>query len=447
MSWVLAISVALLGYTYAGYPALIWLLARVRGRPVRKGPFAGGAAVLIAAHNEVETLPRKLENLLELAKNEPIREIWIGLDGCTDGTGARVRERLETGDSRLETGDRRLETGGGGLMAEGLSLQSTVYGLKSPPRIQILEYERCRGKAAVLNDLMAQAAQPILLMMDARQRVEAGAISRLLEPFADPQVGVVSGALVYESADGAAQKGAESYWGYEKFIRRCESRFWAVPGATGALYAIRKELCAPIPEKTLVDDVLIPMRAVLKGFRCLFEPSARVFDLPSAHFGQEGLRKRRTLAGIWQMGRLEPRIYSVFANPILFQWISHKFLRLLTPFFVAAAVAAAGVQAYGRTGVQKTEDRISNIQFSISNVQVGADSVEPMRIFFWIMVAGIGASGLAYGGGRRIRSRILGLLGAFWGVNGALVLAAGDAWTGRFEARWKRGQKEERPET
>ena len=440
MSWVLAISIALLGYTYAGYPALIWLLARVRGRPARKGPFAGGAAVLIAAHNEAETLPRKLENLLELAKNEPIREIWIGLDGCTDGTGEILTERISI--SNVQHPISNVQVG-------QISTMDSVGRANRPgePSVHLLEFERQRGKAAVLNDLMAKAGQPILLMMDARQRVEAGAISMLLENFADPQVGVVSGALVYESADGAAQKGAESYWGYEKFIRRCESRFWAVPGATGALYAIRKELCASIPEKTLVDDVLIPMRAVLKGFRCLFEPSARVFDLPTAHFGQEGLRKRRTLAGIWQMGRLEPRIYSVFANPILFQWISHKFLRLLTPFFVAAAVAAAGVQAYGRTGVQKTEDRISNIQFSTSNVQVGADSVEPMRIFFWIMVAGIGASGLAYGGGRRIRSRALGLLGAFWGVNAALLQAAWDAGTGRFEARWKRGQMAERPET
>jgi poly-beta-1,6-N-acetyl-D-glucosamine synthase len=174
----------------------------------------------------------------------------------------------------------------------------------------------------------------VLVMMDARQRVEAGAISRLLENFADPQVGAASGALVYASAEGAAQKGAESYWGYEKFIRECESRFWAVPGATGALYAIRRELCEPIPENTLVDDVLIPMRAVLGGFRCIFEPAARVFDLPSVNYGQENLRKRRTLAGIWQMWRLEPKIYSIRANPIGFQWISHKFLRLLTPFLL-----------------------------------------------------------------------------------------------------------------
>ena len=433
MSWVLAISLGLLAYVYAGYPALIWLLARARGRGVRKGPYKGGVAVLIAAHDEAETLPRKLDNLLELAKSEPIREIWIGLDGCTDGTGERVREKIPISNIQYPISNVQEEA--------GYEVWSSRSEFGSPenhrppttnqqPVVHLLEFDRCRGKAAVLNDLMARAGQPIFLMMDARQRAEAGAISKLLENFADPQVGAVSGALVYESAAGGPQKGAESYWGYEKFIRRCESRFWAVPGATGAFYAIRKDLCAPIPENTLVDDVLIPMRAVLKGFRCLFEPSARVFDLPTAHFGHEGLRKRRTLAGIWQMGRLEPKIYSILANPIAFQWISHKFLRLLTPFFVAGALVAAGIGGYGKS--------ISNIQCSMSNVQVGADSLEPMRIFFWIMVGGIGASGLAYGSGRRIRSRALGLLGAFWGVNGALVLAAWDAWTGRFEVKWKR---------
>ena len=126
-----------------------------------------------------------------------------------------------------------------------------------------------------------------------------------------------------------------------------------MPGATGALYAIRKDLCEPIPENVLVDDVLIPMRAVLKGFRCLFEPAARVFDLPTARFGQEGLRKRRTLAGIWQLAGLEPRFFSFRANPIAFQWISHKFLRLLTPFFVLAAlVSLAGMAWEGQKASQ-----------------------------------------------------------------------------------------------
>lgn len=408
MLWVFVIPVALLCYTYAGYPALIWLLALCRPRPARKGSFADGVSVLIAAHNEADTLPRKLENLLELAKTEPIREIRIGLDGCTDGTGEMVKGRLETGDSRLETGDQGQETGNS-------SLKSIVSSLKAPPLVQILEFEPRRGKAAVLNELMAAATQPILVMMDARQRVEAGAVSRLLENFADPQVGVVSGALVYETAAGGAQKGAESYWGYEKFIRACESRFWAVPGATGAFYAIRRGLCAPIPDNTLVDDVLIPMRAVMQGFRCLFEPEARIYDLPTTRFGQEGLRKRRTLAGIWQLWRLEPRVSSPLANPIWFQWISHKFMRLLTPFLMVAAWASVGMMECWSDGM-----------------------LGGAGIIFLGITGILTISGLAYAAGRRVQSRLLGLLGAFWGVNWSLLQAAWDAWAGRFEARWKK---------
>jgi hypothetical protein len=80
MQWVLFISVGLLGCTNAGYPALNWLLARVGGRPVRKGRLEGFVSVLIAAHNEAAALPRKVKARLALARTEPIRGIWIGLD-------------------------------------------------------------------------------------------------------------------------------------------------------------------------------------------------------------------------------------------------------------------------------------------------------------------------------------------------------------------------------
>ena len=406
---MLAISVLLLAYVYAGYPALIGLWARWRPRPVRKGPFAGGVSVLIAAHNEADALPRKLDNLLDLARTEPIREIWVGLDGCTDGTAARVKEKIRI--SNIQYSISNVQVG-------QISAMDSAGRANRPgePSVHLLEFSERRGKAATLNDLMARAGQSIFVLMDARQRVEAGAISKLLENFADEQVGAVSGELVYETAAGAAQKGAESYWGYEKFIRLAESRVWAVPGATGALYAIRKDLCEPIPENVLVDDVLIPMRAVLKGFRCLFEPAARVFDLPTARFGQEGLRKRRTLAGIWQLAGLEPRFFSFRANPIAFQWISHKFLRLLTPFFVLAAlVSLAGMAWEGQKA---------------SQTLLGAAGIAMLASF------------LAFWSGKRIKSRILGLLGAFFGVNWSLLQAAWDAARGRYVAQWQRSGSE-----
>ena len=224
MTWILAISIALLGYIYAGYPALIGLWARWRPRPVRKGPFAGGVSVLIAAHNEADALPRKLDHLLDLARTEPIREIRIGLDGCTDGTAARVQEKIRISNVQCSSWEK----------SATCHLPPSTCNLSPAPEIHLLEFEFRRGKAAVLNDLMGQATPPIFNMMDARQRVEPGAVSRLLENFADDRVGVVSGELFYESAAGAAQKGAESYWGYEKFIRLIfgdlSLKLWVIEG-------------------------------------------------------------------------------------------------------------------------------------------------------------------------------------------------------------------------
>ena len=390
MEWFFGICAAALAYTYAGYPAAIWVMSLWRGRPARKGRFEGGASVLIAAHNEANVLPGKVGQLLDMAGREPIREIWIGLDGCTDGTAEKVKEVVEA---------RRRE----GVRPDG--------GEGSECPVRLAEFRERRGKAATLNELMGRAGQPVLAMLDARQRIEDGAVAALLENFADPEVGVASGELVFEEASGGAQKGAQSYWGYEKFIRRCESRFWAVPGATGAFYAIRRELCGPIPENTLVDDVLIPMRAVMGGCRCVFDAEARAYDRASEDFASEDARKRRTLAGIWQLARLEPRLFGP-GNPIWFQWISHKFLRLLTPLYVAGCGAALAALAW--------------------------EGGRGWRILGACAAAGALASGIAHWAGRGGRSRALGLLGGFWGVNLALARAAADAAAGRFEARWKR---------
>jgi poly-beta-1,6-N-acetyl-D-glucosamine synthase len=372
----LYISAGLLAYVYAGYPALVWAWSRIWPRPVARGTYAGGVSVLISAHGEPDALERKIEALLELAQTEPIREIWIGLDGWEPGAPR----------------DRR----------RGLA------------QVHVLAFGERRGKAAVLNDLMERATQPILAMMDVRQRIEPGAMGALLAPFADASVGVVSGALEYERADGGAAKGAQSYWSYEKMIREAESRIWAVPGATGAFYAIRRELCRPIPPQTLVDDVLIPMRAVLAGHRCLFEPRARVFDWPTTDYRQENLRKRRTLAGIWQMMRIEPRVLSPAANPIWVQWTSHKALRLLTPMLAATALGSLAALGSARGGAWAAAA--------------------------WAAVSATAASAAAYWGGRRFRSRALGVLGAFFGVNWALLLAACDAARGRFDPKWRRAE-------
>jgi cellulose synthase/poly-beta-1,6-N-acetylglucosamine synthase-like glycosyltransferase len=165
-------------------------------------------------------------------------------------------------------------------------------------------------------------------------------------------VGAVSGQLVLRPVEGAATAGhgAAFYWHYEKFIRSAESRADSTVGATGAIYAIRRALFEPIPDDTLLDDMLVPLRIVRRGYRVLFEPAARAYDGTSATAGQEFARKARTIAGNFQLLSRERWLFNPFRNRLWFETVSHKALRLTLPLLhaalFAANVAAAGAWPY-----------------------------------------------------------------------------------------------------
>ena len=175
-------------------------------------------------------------------------------------------------------------------------------------------------------------------------------MTRLKDHVGDPslheRVGAVSGELILRDetqAEAATDVGI--YWRYEKAIRSLESEIHSVPGATGAIYAIRRELYQTLPENTLIDDVLIPMRIVLGGKRAVFDPAAKAYDTvaccPNAEFG----RKVRTLAGNYQLPVLEPRLLLPWRNPIWLQYLSHKLGRLAVPYALLMLFAASIVMA------------------------------------------------------------------------------------------------------
>ena len=292
-------------YTYIGYPGLIHVLSRFFPRPARTGPVKERCAVVISAYNEADTLPAKLRALLSGPNADWIDEIWVGSDGSDDGT-----------ETALEALD--------------------------DPRIHVVRFERRRGKPAVLNDLVPRCHSPYIVFTDARQELEPRALEHLLANFADERVGVVSGELVFRRSDNGSStaSGMDTYWRYEKFIRRAEGRVRSVPGATGALYAIRRELFSSIRSDILLDDVAIPLLIVLQGRRCVFEEAAIVYDVPSESGKAEEIRKRRTIAGNLQLASHYPALLIPWRNPIWFEFMSHKMVRLLSPFLLMALLAS-----------------------------------------------------------------------------------------------------------
>jgi cellulose synthase/poly-beta-1,6-N-acetylglucosamine synthase-like glycosyltransferase len=299
------IALTLLAYVYVGYPIVAWIRAALHEGPlsrIRSEPFV---TVIIVAYNEAERIERRILNLLSLDYPRAKLEIVVASDGSTDGTAERARHFESDG-------------------------------------IRVVAFDLRRGKAAVLNDVVPSARGQIVVFGDARQRFESSLLRELLADFSDPAVGAVSGELVIRSraSEGGSTigEGASFYWRYEKFIRRSESRAHSTVGATGAVYAIRQELFEPIPDDTLLDDVLIPMRIIRRGYRVLFEPSARAFDLAVASPRQEFVRKVRTIAGTFQLFSRERWLFNPFRNSLWFETLSHKALRLLTPVLHAVIV-------------------------------------------------------------------------------------------------------------
>jgi cellulose synthase/poly-beta-1,6-N-acetylglucosamine synthase-like glycosyltransferase len=191
-----------------------------------------------------------------------------------------------------------------------------------------------QGKPSVLSMLAKEAKGELLVFTDARQRLDAISLKELVKHFADEKVGSVSGELHFEGEGSQASEGMGLYWKYEKFIRKSESRMGSMLGATGALYAIRKDLFPQLPKDLILDDVYIPLKIVEKGYRAIFDKKAKVFDRYSRNAKEEFLRKTRTLAGNFQLFIHLRELFNPLRGKISWQFFSHKFLRLMVPFLL-----------------------------------------------------------------------------------------------------------------
>jgi cellulose synthase/poly-beta-1,6-N-acetylglucosamine synthase-like glycosyltransferase len=309
--WVALAALALLLYTYAGYPIVIALLAKLR--PARRGAAEGRdweplVTVLLPVSNSSAFVEAKIASIQALDWPKDKLQILVYSDGSTDDTVARL-ERLAAADPRLHT---------------------------------VVATQRS-GKPTALNALLPHARGEVLLMTDARQPIAAGALRALVRVLADRRVGCAAGNMILRGATGAG-----AYWKYEKWIRENEARFRSMVGVSGALYALRREDFAPLPPALFLDDMWVPMRLRLEGRDIVFVPEAEFFD-EAFDDDKEFRRKVRTLAGNYQLMALMPRLLVPFANPSWLEFFSHKLLRLVCPIgmLVLAAATAVGLATRG----------------------------------------------------------------------------------------------------
>jgi len=305
MKWVFWMSATFIAYTYLGYPLWLWIRSRWCRKPVRSGPYIPFLSIIMIVRNEEKVLPRKLRNLLDLNYPDESLEIVMVSDGSTDSTNQILSEHTAN------------------------------------PRVRVILNPQQQGKAAGLNAAMSSVRGEIVVFTDARQQIEPDAIRVLVENFADPEIGCASGELMLGDPEtGEAEQGMGVYWRIEKAVRELESAVGSVVGATGAIYGVRRKLLVNVPDEAILDDVYIPMHVVRRGARVIFDPRARAWDSPDQGTAQEFTRKVRTLSGNYQLLQLAPWLLTS-ANPLRFQFVSHKVLRLVVPFALLATLLAS----------------------------------------------------------------------------------------------------------
>lgn len=328
MRFTFWLSLAVVLYTYAGYPVIMWALSRIHPRRWTRVSIEPSVSIIMAVHNGEALLAKKIDHLLHLDYPN-VREILVISDGSTDNTAQimlRVRE----------------------------------------PRLKPIILQERSGKAVALNAGIAAASGSLLLFVDIRPTMTPGTIAQLVSNFADPSVGCVTGELLLmqDGQDGTTAAVSGLYWRYEQWIRMCESRWRSPVGVYGGFYAIRRELATAFPAGTILDDMFQPLAIIRQGLRVVIDEHARVYDIWPKTVHGEFNRKVRTLAGNFQLFCLAPWAFA--QGRIVFQLISHKVLRLIVPYMLALLLLSS---------------------VALSRVSVGFAIIAAVQFVLWVMAA------------------------------------------------------------
>jgi biofilm PGA synthesis N-glycosyltransferase PgaC len=293
---------------WALYPALIGLFAPLR-RATARG--AGGAPPLlprvtavVATRSDPMAVRERVDDLLRSDYPATLLEVVVAYD-------ARTTEP----------------------MAAWSGAEAT--------RVRVVRGDGPGGKATALNAGVRVSRGDVIVFADSGQRFGRDAIALLVEAVSQPGVGAASGRLELASGVSAPSLPLRIYWSLERWLRRREADVHSAVGVTGAIYAMRRPLWTPLPAGLILDDLYVPMQLVLSGHRVAFVDGARAYETRSTTDENEYRRKVRTLTGVWQLCAWLPETLVPLRNPVWAQFVTHKLLRLLTPYWLLVCVAWA----------------------------------------------------------------------------------------------------------
>lgn len=302
-------SVAALVYSYAGYPLLVSLVSAARPRKIHKSQFEPAVTIVITAYNEERALRAKIENTLTLDYPSTLLQIIVASDCSTDRTDEIAGEFASRG-------------------------------------VQLHRQAQRFGKTAAQNTAVEKATGKIIVFSDATSLYQPNVLRALMPNFADRTVGCVAGRLVYvDESESRVGRGARSYWSYETFLKRHESRACSLIGASGCLYAVRKSAYVPLYREAC-SDFIIATKMVEQGLRTIYEPDAICCEETNRRADAELKMRVRVIAQTFtDLWRHKAMLNPFRAGFYAVELISHKLLRYCVPLFLFALLGASATLA------------------------------------------------------------------------------------------------------
>jgi cellulose synthase/poly-beta-1,6-N-acetylglucosamine synthase-like glycosyltransferase len=307
-------------YTYLGYGLVLYALVLIKRGLANLLEDESSTpeltelpevTIFIPAYNEKEMVDQKMRNTRNLNyPKDKLKIIWV-TDGSNDGT------------NRL---------------------------LESYDDIHLFHKTERKGKINAMNRVMPFVETPFVVFSDANTNLSQDSIMHIIRCFKDPKVGCVSGEkrIVNNISDTAAGSGEGLYWKYESKLKKWDAELYSAVGAAGELFAIRTDLYEEVEQDTILDDFIISLRIVQKGYVIQYNPEAYAVETSSQNITEELKRKIRISAGGIQSVIRMKRLMNIFKYGILsFQFVSHRVLRwTLTPMCLIALTPITFVLAY-----------------------------------------------------------------------------------------------------
>lgn len=330
-------------YAYALYPAILWLVARVR--PIKATTSVEAAwpsvTITVPVYNAEASIRATLQRLLELDYPRDKLQVLVISDASSDRTDEIAGQFRDRG-------------------------------------VELLRLPQRRGKTTAENTAVSVARGDIIVNADATVLLPRESLKALVRVFDDPTIGLSSGRDRSVGDEANAGTHTESgYVGYEMWLRDLETKVGSIVGASGCFYGIRRSIHSePLPPD-LSWDFASALIARQQGYRAVSVAAAVCLVPRTAELRTELERKVRTMTrGLRTLFHLRemmnPFRYGAFALML----ISHKFLRwlpfLLAPFAILALTvlatrftpalillaAGALVTAFGVAGIRHRETRL-----------------------------------------------------------------------------------------